>query len=228
MLADGAFGKLIEIRCRGKEDARGGALDLWVLGSHVLNIAVVFAGKPLSCAAGVFEDGQPVSRAHVREGDEGIGAMAGTEVHARFEMESGMPVFFDSVKNLGHPTAGFGVQLICSEAVVDFRMDAEPLIHVRKGNPFNPMLGSAPWVPLTSGGLGVVEPLKGIRQLIAGHRLPARDLFESIRESREPLCGVSEARTIIEMIASVFESHRFGGKRVSMPLENRLNPLTLL
>ena len=228
MLNEGKFGKLIEIRCRGKEDARGGALDLWVLGSHVLNLATVFAGKPIACSAGVFVDGQPVTREHVKDGDEGIGPMAGTEVHARFEMESGVPLFFDSVKNFGDKNAGFGVQLICGEAVLDLRMDAEPLVYVRAGNPFNPLVASAPWVPLTSGGIGVVEPLKDIRQLVAGHGLPARDLLDSIRDRREPLCGVEAARTILEMISSVFESHRLGGKRVSLPLQTRVNPLTLL
>ncbi len=228
MLSDEKFGKLVEIRCRGKEDARGGALDLWVLGSHVLNLAAFLGGRPVACSAGVFQDGQLVERKHVKEGDEGIGLMAGTEVHARFELESGVPLFFDSVKNLGQKTSGFGVQLICSGAVVDLRMDMEPMIHVRKGNPFNPTTEPAPWVPFTSGGLGVVEPMKDIKQLVAGHGLPARDLVESIRDGREPLCGLGEATTIIEMIASVFESHRQGGRRVSFPLENRVNPLSLL
>ena len=36
-----------------------------------------------------------------------------------------------------------------------------------------------------------------------------------------------EARMAVEMIASVFESHRTGCI-VPMPLENRQNPLTLL
>jgi predicted dehydrogenase len=228
MLKDGKFGRLIEVRCRGKEDARGGALDLWVLGSHVLNLATVFTGKPVACSAGVFVDALPVTREHVKDGDEGIGPMAGTEVHARFETESGIPVFFDSVKNLGEKNAGFGVQVICSDALLDLRMDAEPMIHVRKGNPLNPLIASAPWLPLTSGGLGAVEPLKDIRQLVAGHGLPARDLLDSIQSKREPLCGVEAARTIIEMISSVFESHRLGGKRVSLPLETRVNPLTLI
>jgi predicted dehydrogenase len=228
MLSDEKFGRLVEIRCRGKEDARGGALDLWVLGSHVLNLAAFLGGKPVACSAGVFQDGHPVERKHVREGEEGIGLMAGTEVHARFELASGAPLFFDSVKNFGQKTSGFGVQLICTDAVVDLRMDMEPMIHVRKGNPFNTTVEPTPWVPLTSGGLGVVEPLKDIKQLVAGHGLPARDLIESIRDGRDPLCGVGEATTIIEMIASVFESHRYGGRRVSLPLENRVNPFSLL
>src|SRR5690606_11892373 len=32
---DGAIGRLLEVRCRGLEDQRGGAQDLWVLGTHL-------------------------------------------------------------------------------------------------------------------------------------------------------------------------------------------------
>jgi hypothetical protein len=39
LLAAGEIGTLLEIRTRGKEDARGGAQDLWVLGSHLFNLA---------------------------------------------------------------------------------------------------------------------------------------------------------------------------------------------
>jgi predicted dehydrogenase len=35
LVEDGRIGRLLELRGRGKEDARGGAEDLWVLGCHV-------------------------------------------------------------------------------------------------------------------------------------------------------------------------------------------------
>ena len=53
------------------------------------------------------------------------------------------------------------------------------------------------------------------------------DLIEAIEEDRQPECNVYEARTTIEMIAGVFESHRVGGP-VRLPLKTRKNPLTLL
>ncbi len=46
MVKDGAIGRLLELRGRGKEDQRGGLEDLWTLGSHVLNVAVTLAGPP--------------------------------------------------------------------------------------------------------------------------------------------------------------------------------------
>ncbi|MED5418824.1 MAG: Gfo/Idh/MocA family oxidoreductase, partial [Verrucomicrobiota bacterium] len=42
-VAEGGIGKLLEIRGRGKGDRRGGAEDLWVLGSHVMDMIRFFA-----------------------------------------------------------------------------------------------------------------------------------------------------------------------------------------
>lgn len=227
-LQAGRFGRLIEARARGKEDQRGGPLDLWVLGSHLLVMAPVFLGRPLACTGLLYQNGKPVGRDEVREGDEGLGLMGGNAVHARFEMESGVPLYFDSVQSAGDKAAGFGIQLICSEAVVDFRADAEPMVQVRWGKPFRPVSEPGGWLPFTSGGAGVEEPLGDIRRLVAGHVLPAEDLLAAIEQKREPLCGVEAGRTTVEMILAVFESHRHGGQRVTLPLQTRVNPLGLL
>jgi predicted dehydrogenase len=224
LLAKGTFGKLLELRARGKEDTRGGGLDLWVLGSHVLNLANAIAGKPLACSAGVYFEGRPATRADVQEGAEGLGLLAGDAVHARFEMEKGVPLFFDSIRGAGVAAAGFGLQLICTDAVVDFRVDREPLVHVRMGSPFTPTAESRPWVPLTSAGLGEPERISEMKVQVAGHVLPALDLMEAVEKKRDPLCGLQAGITTVEMIAAVFESHRLGGSRVEIPLKTRVNP----
>ncbi len=224
-LRDGRFGRLLEARARGKEDRRGGPLDLWVLGSHLLVMAPVFLGRPLACTGLLYQNGRPVVRDDVSEGDEGLGLLGGNAVHARFETESGVPLYFDSVQNAGDKAAGFGLQLICSEAVVDFRADAEPMVHVRWGKPFRPVSEPSGWLPFTSGGAGAEEPLQDIRRLVAGHVLPAEDLLAAIEQKREPLCGAEAGRTTVEMILAVFESHRRGGERVPLPLQTRVNPL---
>jgi len=225
LLRDGRFGRLLEVRGRGKEDQRGGALDLWVLGSHVLNLATVFLGQPVACTGLLYQDGKPVERGDVREGDEGLGLMGGNSLHARFEMEAGVPLYFDSVQNAGGKNSGFGLQLICSEAVVDLRVDVEPLVHVRWGNPFRPVPAGGGWEAITSAGIGRAEPLEDIRRLVGGHLGPAEDLLAAIEAKREPLCGAEAGRTTVEMILAVFESHRRGGQRVRFPLATRVNPL---
>lgn len=228
LVKEGALGRLLEIRARGKEDARGGSLDLWVLGSHVLNVATYFSGKPAACVASVLQDGKPITKADVKEGGEGVGPLAGNEVHARFETERGVPVFFDSVANAGVREAGFGVHLIGTKGVIDFRMDTTPFAHLLAGNPFGPMREARTWTPITTAGVGQPEPIADLKDQVMQHMTAGRDLIAAIREKREPLCGVHEGRTIVEMITAIFESQRLNGQRVTFPLKVTGNPLASL
>jgi predicted dehydrogenase len=228
LVKDGAIGRLLELRLRGKEDNRGGTLDMWVLGSHLFNLAHFFCGEPLACSGVVLQNGKPVTKADVKEGDEGIGPLAGNEVHARFEMQSAVPVFFDSVQNAGVKTTGFGVQLVGTEGVIDLRTDVEPAAQILKGSPFRPTSEARAWIPISTAGIGKPEPVATMKNDVAGHILPGRDLIASIKEDRQPLCSAEDGRVIIEMISAVLESHRKQGQRVKFPLETRVNPMTLL
>ncbi len=223
-LENGVIGKLFEIRCRGKEDRRGGPEDLWVLGTHVFNLASYFVGKATSSSSQYYVGDRSVVPADITEGAEGIGPVAGDRLHARFETESNVPVFFDSIRNLGVKEAGFGLQLIGTEGVIDFRIDVEPLVHLVRGNPFQPDSKPRAWIPITSAGVGMQEPIQDIKPLVANHLLATRDLIASITEAREPLCGVDDARATIEMVQATFASHVAGGQSIAMPLATRTHP----
>ncbi len=225
LVDEGAIGRWLEIRARGKEDARGGSLDLWVLGSHLLNLTHYFTGRALDCSAVVLKDGRALAASDVTEGAEGIGPLGGNEVHARYNTERGIPVFFDSVANAGTREAGFGLQLIGTEGIIDLRIDVEPLAHYCQGSPFRPAVAERKWVPLTSGGIGQPEPKADVREGVGGHQYAARDLLEAIAADREPLCSAADGRAIIEMILAVFSSHRRDGVAVSLPLAERKSPL---
>ncbi|MGA0133016.1 MAG: Gfo/Idh/MocA family protein [Opitutales bacterium] len=216
LVAAGEFGAVREVRVRGKQDQRGGGLDLWVLGGHGFNLATRFTGAPVSCRATVLQDGRPAVRADVREGDEGVGSIVGDEIHAAYETRSGIPLFFDSKKGLWDKKEGFGVKVICEKATLDLRVDEEPLIHVvRDGGR----------TPLTSAGVGLPEPVKDIRSLVAGHLAVATDLLDAMRQGREPLCGAEAGRETIELITGVFASFAAGGAKVELPLRRREHPL---
>jgi len=229
LLKEGTIGRVLELRGRGKEDARGGSLDLWVLGSHVVNIATFFGGAPVSCAATVLQDGKPITKADVKDGDEGIGALAGNEVHARYELTNGLPLFFDSVQNAGAKEAGFGLQIIGTEGVIDFRIDKEPFAHIAHGSPFNPAIKEPrQWQPITTAGINRPEAISDLGKQLSSHETAGLDLIAAICDNRAPLCDAVQGRDIIEMICAVFESHRLGGQRVPFPLQTRQNPLTQL
>ena len=227
LIKDGAIGQLLEFRVRGKEDTRGGSLDLWVLGGHMFNLIHFFAGEPLSCAASVLQNAEPITKADLKEGDEGVGLLAGNEVHARFQMQSGVPCFYDSVQNAGNKAAGFGIQMIGTEGIIDLRMDAQPVAHYLKGSPFKPVSEPRTWVPISSAGIGLPEPVADIKSVM-NHVFGARDLIAAMKENREPLCSAEDGRVTLEMVMGVFESQRLNGQRVALPLKDRANPLTKL
>ncbi len=228
LIEDGAIGRFLEARARGKEDARGGPLDLWVLGCHLFNLATVFMGAPRFCTGLIYQDGQPCAREHVGEGAEGIGALAGNEAHARFEMENGLPLFFDSVQNAGRRETGFGLQLIGNEGIIDLRIDMEPLAYLRRGSPFDPRAAAQPWEIITSAGVRDKEPIPDLGRHLASHAAAGEDLIAAIENDRPPLCDAAAGLTTIEMICAVLESHRQGGQRIAFPLKTRVNPLSLL
>jgi predicted dehydrogenase len=228
LVSEGAIGRLLEIRGRGKEDNRGPGTDLWVLGSHVLNTALCFTGRPVACAGTLLSGGRPATKADLHEGGDAIGTVAGDELHVRFDTATQVPIFFDSKKGAGVPSAGFGLQLIGTEGVIDLRVDETPLAHHLAGNPFRPVKEPRAWTPITSGGLGQPDPIPDVARLVSSHELAARDLHAAIRERRAPLCSLQDARTLVELTMATFESHRHGGTRVELPFTGTGNPLDLL
>ena len=228
LIADGGMGKVLEIRGRGKGDRRGGGEDLWVLGSHTLNLIHYFGGKPLTCSAVMKQDGRRVTKADVKDGNEALGPLAGNEIHARFDMERGMVAYFDSIANDDTRNHGFGLQIIGSKGIVSIRCDRHPLAHFVPGNPFEPTSQPRPWVPISSAGVGKPEPRDDLTEMVSHHGAPARDLIASMRSDRQPLCSAYEGAVILEMICGVFESHRQGSRAVKLPLKERENPLSQL
>lgn len=228
LLQDKRIGRLIEIRGRGKGDHRGGAEDLWVLGSHVLNLMAYFGGRPSTCSATMLEDGRRVARADVHEGAEGLGLLAGNALHARFHMERGVVGYFDSVANDGANNFGFGLQLIGSQGIIHIQCDAFPLAYLIPGNPFRPTKQPRPWLPITSAGLDEQETIQGLKQRLSSHVIPVEDLVAAVHENRAPICNAREAALTVEMICAVFESHRRFGQEVTLPLKHRGNALATM
>ena len=227
-IEDGKLGKLLQIRGRGKGDRRGGDEDLWVLGSHVMNLICYFGGRPLSCYSVMLLDGERVTKAHIREGAEGLGPLAANQLHARYEMSSGVIASYDSMVNDETNGAGFGLQLVGSAGLINIQIDRRPVAHFVPGNPFQPTEKARPWIPIHTTGVGAAQDDERILDQVANHVIPVRDLIDSVVHDRKPLCDVRDGRDTVEMICGVFESHRQGGRAVSLPLEDREHPLMKL
>jgi len=227
LIQSGGLGRIVEIRARGKNDRRGGGEDLWVLGTHMLNLMNHFGGDPNWCFARVWQEGHPVTADDVTEGAEGIGPLAGDEVHAMYRLSDGLTGYFDSVRNTGGRPTRFGLSIYGSEGIVEMHNTGHiPTTHYLADSSWSPGRTGKRWVEITSAGVGQPEPLEN-RGLHGGNVLAVKDLIAAVEEDRQPVSNIYEARTATEMIVAVFESHRTGGP-AEFPLATRANPLTLL
>jgi predicted dehydrogenase len=220
------IGQVLEFRARGKEDSRGGAEDLWVLGPHLMNLIELFGGKPLWCFGSVCENGRPIRREDVKPGSEGIGLLAGDEIHAMYRLASGAAAYFDSVRNAGGGPR-FALWICGSKGIIELTTNYMPGAFLLPDASWSVPRGkNKKWLPITSAGLDKPEPIKDGTPH-RGNVEAVKDLIEAIEKDRKPLAAIADARTTLEMIAAVFESQRLG-KPASFPLQNRADPLGML
>lgn len=227
LLAEGALGQVLEFRGRGKEDRRGGSEDLWVLGTHVLDMIRGIGGPAEWCFARVTQEGRPLERSDVVAGNEGLGPLAGDSVQAMYGLAGGPTAYFGSIKNAGGSPSRYGLRIYTSRGIVEILEGVMPSVKFLPDPSWCPGRSGKTWQDVSTAGVGKPEPLVGA-EYTARHTLPILDLLASIEDSsRQPLANVYEARAVVEMIAAVFESARLGGP-VKLPLENRENPLAKL
>jgi predicted dehydrogenase len=235
LVAEGRLGQLLEMRGRGKEDAnRGGGEDLMVLGTHIMDLMRFLAGDARWCFARVAQGEQPVTRAAVREGNEGIGPLAGDHVLAVYGFDHGVSGTFASVadrsmgtnKQTTPPGSRFGLQLFGTRGVIHLTTGSLPAVHFCEDPSWSPGRSGAKWQPITSAGLDRPEPLKDTGASLA-NVLIVKDLIAAIEQDTQPLGSIYDGRAALEMILAVYESHRLQAS-VALPLKNRKHPLTLL
>lgn len=226
LIAGGAIGKVLEYRARGKEDKRGGGEDLWVLGSHVLNLVAILGGKPKWCFATVSQNGRPIQKKDIVNGPEGLGPLAGDDVRATYGLTNGATATFQSVRNAGGNPARFGVQICGSKGIIEILTGYLPDVRLLEDPGWSPGRNpKAKWRPVTSAGVDKPEPLAN--DLEAGNVAAGNDLIAAIEGNREPLCNAREGRDVVEMILAAFESQRKSGP-VNFPLEIPGHPLQSL
>lgn len=225
LIAEGKIGKVLEYRARGKEDVRGGGEDLWVLGSHLLDMIRALGGNPLSCFARVTQSGKPIARQDVAEGNEGIGPLAGDSVQAQFAMRDGSTAYFSSLRNAAGKPSRYGLQVLGTGGIIEILEGPMAPVEFLGDASWSPGRSGKKWEHVSSAGIGKPEPLG--KEYEARHYAAILDLLKAIEENRPPLASADEARSTTEMVVAIFESQRLGGP-VMFPLKTRENPLTLL
>jgi len=218
LLQEGGIGELMEIRARGKEDARAGGEDLIVLGTHCFDLMRFFAGDPEWVFAHVTEQGREVRRGMERKPTEPVGPVAGDEVVAIFRFARGIDGHFGSRRSDVRSGSRFGVTLCGSKGLIFIPLSAVP-------NAAATILRSTSWALDKLGGWERLEPPPEDRSQDreAANRMMAADLIEAIETGREPVCSARDGRWAVEMVMGVYQSQLTGG-RVPLPLRDRRHP----
>lgn len=227
LIDEGVIGEVLELRGRGKEDRRGGGEDLWVLGSHIFALLRTFGGgQPTSCTATVLQEGRPVTRADVVEGAEGLGLLAGDHIQTSYQFANGITGYFASKRAVGGQPTRFALQIFGSKGVIEMESGYLNAAYLLRDSSWSPGRSGKEWETITSAGIGEPEP-RTDGTYRGGHIAAMTDLIDGIEQERPTRCAAEDCRDIVEMTAAVFESHRLG-QSVPLPLETRVNPLSLL
>ena len=242
MIADGRIGDVLELRGRGKEDARAGGEDMMVLGTHILDLMRFIAGDARSCYARVGVVGTdnpsppgrgagvrvtPITKADLREGGEGMGLIAGNHINAMYTFDRGVIAHFASVRSTrGKGEADrFGLTIHGTRGVIQVTTGSLPACYYLADPGWFPGRSRANWQEITSQGLGQAETLKdgGLGQ---GNVWIVQDLLQAIERDRQPKGSIYDGRAALEMIHAVYESARTRAT-VELPLRNRRHPLSM-
>lgn len=227
LIADGAIGQVLELRGRGKEDHRGGAEDMWVLGSHIFALMRKIAkSDPASCVAQVTHHGEAIRKEHVVEGNEGLGPLAGDHVQVIYTFNDGVMGYFASRKAMAASPSRFALQVFGSKGILEIESGYLAAAHLLRDGSWSSGRSGKNWERVTSAGVGKPEPIKA-GSYEDGHLAAIKDLMSAIEQDRAPKCSLIDAVGITEMILGAFESQRVG-QRVMLPCSTREHPLTLL
>lgn len=222
LIEEGAIGEVLELRGRGKEDHRGGGEDFMVLGSHILNLILALVGKPTWCFARVTEKGQPISRASVRQGNEGLGPLAGDRIDSTYGFaDSPVLAYFATSRPADKAGSNrrFGLQIHGSKGMIVLGTGTVPPAYLSQDPTWTAAGGKSPWIPITSAGVGKPETVSQ-GDMVAGNRRIVADLIRAIEQDSQPLANVYDARAGIEMILASYAS-QIQGAPVRLPLEQR-------
>jgi predicted dehydrogenase len=209
---DGLIGDVLEMRARGKEDARAGGEDMAVLGTHCMYLMRLFGGDAQWVSARVQQDGRDVTRDDRRPATEPLGPVAGTSIHATFAFAKGVQGHFASQAQEKGAGNRFGVSIFGTKGAISFGPGSLGKVLYTPDR-----LWHGAWGPLPG------NPSQG-ESAAEGNRLLLEDLLRCVERGGEPMASGRESRATLEMIHGVYASH-LAGSRVALPLKERTHPL---
>jgi predicted dehydrogenase len=227
LVEQGAIGQVLELRGRGKEDHRGGAEDMWVLGSHIFGLMRSFGGgDPVRCVAQVTQQGHAIRKQDIVDGNEGLGPLAGDSVQAHYTFANGIHGSFGSRKQMAASPSRFALQVFGSKGALEIESGYLAPAYILQDGSWSPGRSGKKWERITSAGIGEEESIEA-KTYEDGHIAAITDLMLAIEQDRAPKCSLIDAVGITEMILAAFESQRLG-QAVNLPCAQREHPLSLM
>jgi predicted dehydrogenase len=233
MIEKGQIGDILEMRGRGKEDSRVGAVDLMVLGTHIMDLMRAIAGNPrwafARVSVAIKNQIRLINKADIQQGPEGMGPVAGNHIVSQYGFDRGVMGYFGSQWNTqpsGNQTR-FGLTIYGSRGIIQLTTGSvPPAFYLNDPTWFPGHNPKITWQRITSAGIGKPETIKD-SGLVQGNVWIAQDLIQAIEQDRQPKGSVYDGRAALEMIMACYESRRLG-QPVNLPLQNRRHPLTML
>ncbi len=233
LIDEGLIGDVQMIRRHGKADHRAGAMDLIVLGTHLLDNIRFFAGSEVLWAhAHVTQDGREVTLADVHEGDEGVGLIAGNGLAAYFVFQNGVTAHLDSYRSDDADTREqvnwLGLEIHGSAGILSLRTAPLGELYHYPYRLRLPGERDGSWERITLPEWDCTadgQPRSVSEKFQLNNRIFVEELIRAIEEDRQvsAVTNGHDARAVLEMIMAIHESQRLRG-RVNFPLENRENP----
>ena len=218
----GDYGRLLEIRTRGKEDHRAGGEDLMVLGTHCLYLMRFFAGEPLWCEANVTQGGRDITLADKRAATEPLGPVAGDTIHATYGFANALKGSFESQKGHLDPGGRFTITLRFEKGVAHCAIGQDPIVRFRSDREWIPDSRETATLPGAPS-----NDYAGYKGVEACNQRIVEELLRMIDHKARSPVDFLEARATLEMIFAVYAAHLSGG-RVAFPLKDRKHPLGTL
>ena len=225
-IAAGKLGRLRVIRAFGKQDRRGGGMDLLVLGTHLLDLMRLFAGDARWCHGHVTRNGHDATVADIEVAQEEGGLIAGDDVIAQYGFDHGVLGTYECGRaGDGGGSPYFRVEVCGTDSMLTLWSSPDAPIYMFPG-PFAPPDRLSEWQLVESEPLPpALGPESSRGGMHTANQLVVCDLLAAVEEGRAPaMSSGHDTRAALEMILAVYESHRQGA-RVALPLADRRHPL---
>ena len=220
----GEIGEIQVMRGHGKDDHRAGAMDLMVLGTHILDSMRYFASSDVAWAHGhVTQNGHAVTLGDVHEGAEQVGLLAGNGVSGYYVFKNGVRAYYDSHAGIpsGNITASrwFGFEVYGTKGIISLRASPGTEMYIYPHGLWTASEDDGKWERI------LIDEWENGDPTRLSNRMIVEELIQAVEEERDVIACSSgrDARAALEMIMAVHESQCLG-TRVAFPLENRENP----